>query len=231
MSNAEKYIELYKKLENVVRVTYNIKQEESISYYLTNNARFKQSRDEILYCQQVRNLLQHKEKIKKEYPIEPHDEMIIFIENLIHRIEQRQKCFDICIKRDRIYSQTLEGSVKETISEMQKNMYTHVPIIENDYMIGVFDENSVFKYISEEEIISIDPELKFNDIERFLNIDDREMEEFLFINKRLYVDELQELFDEAFKRGKRVGAAFITERGSKNEKILGLITPWDIIGR
>ena len=69
MSNAEIYIETYKTLEETVREIYHLKETDSISWYLRNRKEFAQDAEEIKYCQEVRNLLQHRRKIQGDYPV------------------------------------------------------------------------------------------------------------------------------------------------------------------
>lgn len=112
---------------------------------------------------------------------------------------------------------------------MQQKLFTHVPILQNGIVTGVFDENSIFNYLAKEEIVDIDDHLTFQDIRPFLSLDKREMEEFIFIEKNCYVDELEEKIEQAFLKNKRIGLAFITENGKPTQKLQGIITPWDII--
>ena len=55
------------------------------------------------------------------------------------------------------------------------------------------------------------------------------MEEFIFFPPTGYVEELENEFEKAFRKGKRIGVAFITPTGKKTEKLQGIITPWDIL--
>lgn len=229
MSNAEIFLEKYKQLEEAVRSTYKINSNDSVAYYLEGQNRFKAFRDEIDYCRQVRNLLAHKKKVNNEFAVEPSVCMIEFIEALIEKVRSRMRCLTIAIGMSNIFWQDINGNVKTTMKIMQQKLYTHIPILEDGVVIGVFDENSIFNYLAKEEIVDIDSDLTFQSILPFLSLDDREMEEFVFIGRNCYVDELEEKIDQAFHQGKRVGLAFITENGKRTQKIQGIITPWDII--
>ena len=229
MTNAEIFIDKYKQLEEVVRSAYNLKNSESISYCLNEQAKFQKFRDDIKYCQEVRNLLSHKKKVSNSFAVEPSQQMITFIEGLIQKIQKRPRCSDIQVKIGQVYWQTVGGNVKETIKAMREHLYTHTPILENGTVIGVFDENSIFCYLADEEIVEISSELTFNDIKRYISLNGREMEDFLFFKPTQYVEELENKFEEYYKKGKRVGIAFLTQNGTATEKLQGIVTPWDII--
>lgn len=229
MANTDIFLDKYKQLEEVVRSTYGLKDEDSISYYLNGKTKFNQFRNEIKYCQDVRNLLSHKQKVKDSFAVEPSQGMIDFIDSLINRIKGRRKCREIQIGFANVYWETLDGNVKKTIKAMRSHVYTHIPILKDGVVTGIFDENSIFNYLADNEIIEVDDALTFRNIEQYLSLSDRELETFLFSKADRYVDELECEIESYFQKGQRVGVVFITQNGAETEKLLGIITPWDII--
>ena len=230
MNNADVFIEKYKELERMVRDTYHLKQEDSISYYLTRQEKYRKYKADIQYCQDIRNWLQHERKVNAEFAILPNDAIIGFIDNLISKIAGRKRCADIAIRGKDIYWRSLGDSVKDAMQEMRRCMYTHVPILTADQrVIGVFDENSIFDYLADEGIIDIDDDLRFDTIQKYISVTGREMEEFIFIKSTVYVDDLEDLIEKAFHNGKRVGMAFLTADGRQASPLYGIVTPWDII--
>lgn len=195
MNNADIFLDKYKQLEEVVKSTYKLNgkdNQDSVARYLENQNRFKAFKDEIEYCREVRNLLAHKKKINNDFAVVPSERMIEFIDTLIEKVRSRTKCLSIAIDLPHVFWQDLNGNVKDTMKMMQQKLYTHVPILENGVVVGVFDENSVFNYLADEEIVCVDDNLTFEDIKSFLSLADREMEEFIFIGRNCYVDELEE---------------------------------------
>ena len=55
------------------------------------------------------------------------------------------------------------------------------------------------------------------------------MESFVFVKSDSYVEELEDEIQKAFNKGRRIGIAFVTANGKKDESLQGIITPWDII--
>ena len=49
------------------------------------------------------------------------------------------------------------------------------------------------------------------------------------MKKDIYLEEVRELFQKNFEKGKRLAMVFITQSGRPEEKLLGIITPCDII--
>ena len=230
MDKSENFIEKYKHLEDVVRMTYNLREADSISYYLTNQAKYARFADELRYCQKVRNFLVHEKKVNDNFAVEVSKSMLDFIDSLIDSIVNQPRCSDVQIKFRDIYWRSINDTVNETMSVMRDKLFTHVPILDDECtVIGVFDENAMFTYIAEEGIVSIDEELRFSDIQKHLSIANREMEAFVFVRPNTYVEELESIIEDAFKNGKRVGLAFVTVSGKSSDRLQGIITPWDII--
>jgi CBS domain. len=229
MTNADKYIQQYKKFEAIVRREFKIDNDKSIVQEFKKPGPYAKYYDDVHYCADVRNLLQHKAKIQDTFAVEPNDVMIQYLEDLTKRIENRKKCSDINIPLQRIYTCTYTSSVKEVMQKMQKNTFTHVPVLENDLVVGVFDENALFTYLADQGIVDLDG-ITIGDLKPFTSEFDREMEKFLFVERTLYVDELQYMIQTESVAGKRVGAVFVTLNGKQNGKLCGLITPWDLVG-
>ena len=51
---------------------------------------------------------------------------------------------------------------------------------------------------------------------------------FLFTGKETAINELSDIFEEASRDGRKVGMIFVTEHGRDTEKLLGIITAWDV---
>lgn len=229
MTNADVFIQHYKELEEVVRYVYNLSVVDFISMPFSKSKESRQFRDEIMYCKEVRNLLQHKKKICDNYAIQPSDEMINFISALIEKIKGKQKCCDILIPFSQLYCRTISDFVKPAMIKMRQKSFSHIPIIHEKKVIGVFNASSMFSYVADEEIVEVDDKLKFSDIEKYLDFNTNDLEVFRFERMDIYVDDLQQRFKEEFEKGKRIGMLFITQNGKNGEGILGIITPWDIL--
>ena len=56
------------------------------------------------------------------------------------------------------------------------------------------------------------------------------MEVFIFHNKKTYVDDIKDEFQQQFDENKRIGVVFITEHGKRDESINRMLTAWDLVG-
>ena len=227
MSNVESFIEKYKNLEQIIRTEYSLDASISLDSAIDNDYRLKKDRKDLRLLRDIRNLLQHQEKIKGKYIIEPIPETLELLDNLIIKFKNKQRCIDYCIKKQNICYRKFNDNISDAIIEMNMNSYTHIPILDNDVVQGIFNENSIFNYLADNKIIEIDG--TFEDIANYLSLNARKNEEYKFIDKNYKVEKLKQDIEDAKKRNKRLDIAFITENGKQTEKLLGLITIWDII--
>lgn len=225
LSNAERFVERYKKLEKAVRAAYGLKDSDSISYYLTKQEKFKKYKAEIKLCQNVRNVLQHEQRFGEAYPVEPSEDMLELIDELINALGRHPYCIDIAIRR--VYSQPPDGPVRQTIALMRQKGFTHVPILEAGVAVGVFDENAAFNYMADHGS-AIGEDLRFSDMREYTSLTGRDSEDFLFVDPKLLAEELEDRFEAASRRARRIGLTFVTDGGDPAKPIQGIITPWDI---
>ena len=229
MSRTENYIQLYKKLEKTVKDSYKIRNKDSISYYLINKTKYRRFRNEISYCQEVRNLLQHSEKLENNFIVEPSESMIDFISKLIDEINGRKQCKDIATSLKNIFWATMEDSISKSMEIMKERNYTQIPILDDGKVIGVFDGDVIFNYIADHVLVAID-ELRFEELKDYLMIGGREQIAFEFVRPDMYVDDLIKKFETNYDIGTRIGLVFVTPSGTDSEQITGLLTAWDILG-
>jgi len=226
MTNAERFVEKYKRLEKAVRAAYRLKDRDSIVFYLSKDNRFKKYAGEVKLCQSVRNVIQHEPRFGDKYPVQPSEDMLNFIDELIDTIENRVKVIQIATRN--VVSSEMDGDVREVMAKMREKGYNHVPILEGGVVKGVFSRSSLFNMIVDKgDGGNTDPRT-FADMRDYLGFEDRGAEEFIFVSRDMYVEELEELFEAEIKKARRVSAAFVTDTGDKSGRLLGMITPWDL---
>lgn len=113
---------------------------------------------------------------------------------------------------------------------MNEYVYTHIPIMRDGIVIGVFSENTLLSYLIDDEIVNIDNEVKFSDIDKYLPLDQHRAESFRFVGQETLVSEIEDIFADAVKKSDRIGLIFVTNSGKKTERLLGIISAWDMAG-
>lgn len=227
-TNAEIFIEKHKEFEQTISSKYKLKKNDLLIKALDEDTYLNKHRKDFTLLCDIRNLLQHREEIGGKFPIQPIEEILDLEDEMYQSFINKPKCIDYCIRLSNICYRNIEDKVSETIKEMKEKHYTHIPILENGKVEYVFDENSIFNYLADEGI-GIDETFKFKDIKNYISLDNNTNEEYKFISKDYTVEKLKGDIEDFKKKGKRLDIAFITEKGKKEEKLLGLVTIWDIV--
>ena len=118
------------------------------------------------------------------------------------------------------------------MKEMNEKCYTHIPIYDKDNktLVGIFSENSLFQYISEDHIISLDENTTFDEIRKCIDLD-KTKEIVKFVSRNDLYDDVVNDFIKEFKNGNKLSCVMVTNSGMETEKVIGIITAWDVIGR
>ena len=230
-TNTERFLDEYKRLEEVAIKQYHFPADGTAIAKLEQEPAFRNIKAELSYCREVRNLLQHKPKIQGSYAVEPSDDMIKMLSETVQKVNNPPRARNVAIPLHMILSKGMEDLVLPTMREMMEKMYTHVPIMKNGSVIGVFSENTIFSYLATEGIVEIEENMKFSELEEYLPIEKHISESFRFIKQDMLLANVKEIFEEAHKKQDRIGLIFTTQTGRKTEKLLGIITAWDVAGR
>ena len=232
LTKSEIFLELYKQLEQSAIDAFDLPSDGSAISRMERMAQFSSLRGRIKYCREVRALLQHQPKIDGNFAVIPSDEMIDMLRGLISRVKAPAKCYDIAVKRRDVLTARMEDSVCSILLDMRRRGITSTPIVnENDRVIGVFSEDAVISYLLDDGIgtETLDDRLTISDISTYTTAFKRGHIIFRFISKDFSVYNAEKLFYSSLKNGERIGLLLLTETGQKNEPLLGIITPWDII--
>lgn len=182
--------------------------------------------DFIDFCRECRNRISH-DGYENDF-IFYGDEMIKKLDEVIEEIKHPYKVYDKSTKN--VYSANLNDNVREKMKKMMENNYTHIPIYDNNKLVGIFSEGVLFNYLYENEIVEIDENTLFKDIKDFISFNNsKEIIKFASRN-RLYDDICLEFINE-FKKGSKLSCVLVTENGKEEEKVIGILTAWDILGR
>lgn len=230
MSNRKDFLDKYRELEDLARDLYRLDKKESFIRELINDPSFASLKPKLLYIQDVRNLLSHRPKLKEEFLVHPSIPMLQLVDEILERLRNPALCMDYAIRIQNVFACSIDDLIRPAMQTMKEKNFTHVPILEKGIIKGVFSENTLFSYVLEEEIIGIEENSTFREIEPYLAIDSHMTEAFRFLPRNANVFEAIQLFEEALKKTQRIGMIFLTETGKETEKLLAIITPWDLLG-
>ena len=218
----------YRELEDAGREFFNLPEDDKIMSTMIRLPQLAHVSNRLKYCRDVRNLITH-EGVARKFRVTPSQEMLELLESLVERLNKVPYCKDFAIRTSNVYSCSIDDLVLPAMSIMKEKNYTHVPILNDGVVAGIFSENTLFAYLLDNEIINVDNETRFSELARYLPINNHITEIFHFLPWDAQVFNAKELFENALKKMERIGMIFLTQNGSATEKLLGILTPWDIL--
>lgn len=178
----------------------------------------------------LRNAIVHDSK-KNANPIaEPHPIIVGEYKKILDHLKNPPNALSIAVPGDKILTADINDRAIDIINIMNEKCFTHIPVFDKGNFVGVFSENTLFTYLAKNEAITLDSDTTLNKFKDILGIDKHDTEQFEFISKNKCIYEVEELFRKYLSSQKRLAVVFITENGEQNEKLLGLITAWDVAG-
>lgn len=228
-ATTREFLDLYSRLERAIIDKYPVPEGIGPVAWLAKNERgFRSMRNELEYCREIRNFLQHNELINGDYAVIPSEGMIDSLGETLSRVISMPSAMSICVKAVDIYSAGIDDCVRPAMKEMAIRVFTHIPILDDGHVIGVFSENTLLSYMISDEIVEIAEDDTFEKVRELLPLDKHVSETFAFIGRDMVATSIAELFQDALKRNERLGMVFVTAHGKPSEKLLGIITSWDM---
>ncbi len=179
----------------------------------------------------LRNAIIHNPYKKTAHPIAtPHKDIVEKYEYIKNSAINPPKALSVAVPGANISTATLKTNVQELMKNMIKMSYTHIPIIDKNEMIGVFSENTLFCYVVETKDCIITSDATIELLKEFIAPEKHMNEFFVFVDRNTLLHEVEEIFDQGLKDKKRIAVVYVTEHGKSGEKLLGMITAWDLAG-
>lgn len=224
-----KYLSCFKELEAALKriaspVSDSVSFREILKKAKEKNPIIQYKEDIIWDLYALRNVFVHSDRDK--YIANVNEIALQNIEDILQLIKNPPKVGNI-FKRE-VYTISTNNITEIVLKEMQKNLYTHIPVYENDTFIGVLTETTILDWLVEniqEGRAQFYKQLIGKINRKYLNSSNNLHK---FVSSKISIFDVLKIFEETIEQKKRLGAIFITKNGRKNEKIIGIITAWDL---
>ncbi len=229
----ERFLSIYNQLDSYMRKTLKSETYTDHSHLLQLMARthrlFARYEHELKVFANLRNVLVHNPFMETANPIAvPNSAIVERYQQINKAILNPPTALSIAIPAAMIYTTTLDSPALPVMKLMNDKVYTHVPVIEKESMVGVFSENTILSYLTHNEDSIITSDLTIREFCDFIGFDKHTGEHFSFIGRDAMLADVYAMFNAAVKAHKRLGMLFITQHGKESEKLLGIITAWDL---
>lgn len=234
-SNSDRFISAYNQLDKYMERVLGGDRGNTTYYHRVNamasrNATFRKHKELLHSFGELRNAIVHDfGRNSIEIIAEPHLNHVEVFERILHEVMDPPNALEkLAVRREDLSTLEPDDLVHKAIQKMTKENYSYLPVISKDQLVGVFSEESVFAYLSERGFMDLNQGLRIKDLEAYTKLDAHRNEAFQFAPRHETVADLEERLRNVKDGDKRLEVIFITERGKSSEKLLGMVTIWDL---
>ena len=227
MDRAEELVEIYNEIHEYMKEVMGIENYVSFKNLIDQSKRkdptISYYADYLKKIADLRNMIVHNNKI---YAV-PNDEAFALIKKIQNILISPPRVIPKFEKE--VFTLNSDYYIFNAVKMMKENDYSQIPIVDqNNTIINILTSNCISRWLGSFEVKKGD-EIVIKDtmIKDVLKCRE-EKNIFKVIDKDTKLPEVINKFDKVNKTEKRLAAFLITETGKKNEKILGIITEWDI---
>ena len=227
-SNSERFIMAYNSIDYSLRTIYGFKR--SISYAdlvrkaVPLNSVVRKYEDELIDYGRLRNSIVH--KTNPNYVIaEPHDEVVDEFEKIAKLIATPPTAYDKICQKEVVVCEA-DVSLKEILQIMARTGYHNIPVYMNGVLQGVAIGAKLIQAIGSNLINNEDATTYLNNT-KVLDVitKDDESNYYRVADKTMTIEKALNYF----YINRRLSLILITEKGTYNEKPIGIITTADIL--
>ena len=227
--NSERFLVVFNRIEKALeRMTGSstyVSFFKLIDYAKRKNAIIRRFEDDLREYGDLRNAIVH-HRTAVEYAIaEPHDEVVEKIERIDRTLTEPPVAGEQFRRRVHIFGP--DDSLADALRMAEKKKDFQIPVYDRGDFRGLISPSGLMEYLAEtveDDVISREI-TTLSDI--LLHI--RTGRSYEFISADLSIYAAEEMFSEAVVKGRRLDALLITESGRRDETLLGIITPWDLM--
>ncbi len=230
---SEAFLRTYRVLEELLEIKY-ARTNRTTSSVVMEFLRDEDSlpfREPLDLCREVRNLLTHNAGPDGAPVVEPSEGLLRTLEQVVEAVKQPLLALTFATPAEQLLTAHYGSPALKLMRQMQQRGFSHVPVLDRDRFQGVFSVSSVFSYLADHPGKALDPQSPVKLFKPYLPVDRHMSERFLFMDPQANYPQIKRAFERDVSSRKRVAAIFLTSDGSPQGRLLGLITPWDVLGK
>jgi CBS domain-containing protein len=230
-NNNQQFLNLYKELESYLSRKYPWAESPIKEHYHVLDKSpvegDKDRGDTLDILRILRNNLAHR---NVDNLFEVSQDALDFLKKEIMIVKDPWEARDIMTPISTLYFARKKTPVVNIIKKMYDDNYSHVPILnEENHVIGIFSESALLTLAYKKGEIELRKDELIEDYNDLIDLNFQKGEKFIFVNPLTPVEELISTLSKKSKD--EITVIFVTQKGLKNEPLLGVITPWDILNK
>ncbi|PID22019.1 hypothetical protein CSV61_07335 [Sporosarcina sp. P3] len=226
--NSERFLIAFNRIDkSLMKITdlpNHLSFSKKIDKAKSQNALIARYEDDLREFGSLRNAIVHN-RTGFDYAIaEPHDEIVELIEGIDERLSHPVTVKDLF--SGKVHTVQADESLATGLRLVRKWKINQLPIYKKGQFIGLITADGIMNWLADQDSESISRE-----IPTLLDVYNHEKRRktYRFVKSSMSVYEAEGFFRKSIATGKRLEALLITEQGGKDEKLMGIITPLDLL--
>ncbi len=228
MTNSEEFIVLFNRIDNFLKNLQSKENHESFSKMVKraakSNAIIRQYKDDLIEFAELRNAIVHDHRNPPAIA-EIHEYIVKEIRVIEEKLTKPKMVIPDFQREVKTFQ--VNDSLSDLLVVIRDKHYSQFPVYDGGEFKGLITENGIANWLAK-NMIESQNSLKETCLTEVLN-DEEETHTYKFINRNTSVYEAEEIFKQRLNEGIKLAALLITHSGKRNESLLGMITPWDLI--
>lgn len=227
--SVDEFMDACRDFEATVKLKYHLDENDSSYMYIAQLPKYTSMKEEVHVIRTLRNMYAHNNmQIDGEDILTISPLLLTTLKKLTHSISNPILVKDVMITN--LFKANWNEKVVCLMQKMKEKGISHTPVLDEDNkLLGVFSQNTLFIRLSDEEASCINREDTLEQYAKYLPIHMHENESFDFIGCEDDIEKAKAKFKRTRKSKKRVVMLFVTKNGDMDERVLGILTPWDVI--
>ena len=232
MEAAYEFLDLYKRLEDTLEARSRAKETRrgSVVVDFMNSAEGAPYRDRLNLCREIRNLMSHNADLDGEPVVVPSDAVLESLREIYEAVSRPRSAMSCATPADQLLTAVLNDGAVSLMKRMEKRGFSHVPVMREGSLMGVFSVSTVFSAGLQGKKFSLTEATRLSDFEALLPFDRHMTERFVFLPEDALLSQAREAFEaKGPAKRQRVAAVFLTSDGTQYGRLRGMLTPWDLL--
>lgn len=226
MNNSEQFLKTFNEIERLLKDIVNLN--DYLSFVdlakkaSISNPVVRQWLNDLKQHASLRNAIVHTSD--NRFLAEPYDETVHNLKLILEQIKNPPKVNKFFYPN--ILKCNTTDKVHEILIKMKQNNFSQIPVYREDEFVALLTTDTIARWVGE-ELKKHELVLDDNLVENVLEHAETNQNYDIVSRDKLLV-EVIDIFEKNYSSGKNLSAILITHNGKKNQKLLGIITPFDI---
>ena len=225
---AETFLKMYRVLEGLLEDKYGNSNSSVVMDYI-NDPDSEPVRQRLNLCRELRNLLTHNAGSDGEPVCEPSRQMLDDLYAIIAHDQKPRPAKNAATPVEALLTAEMDDPVMPVMQEMTAHGYSHVPILSQNSVRGVFSASCLLAHLSQGGYLN--EQTRMRHLGKLLALEGRTSGRYAFAAADASCAEVSAAFEAHSSRNNRLMAIFLTQNGNPSEPLLGMLTPWDVLGK